>query len=164
MTVSVEIGPGNPLEADFRVDIRPNASMSPRGLAVALICLTVVCLTIALSFLSLGAWPVLPFAGLELFTVGMAVGYTIRRSGDCEVILVSGADVTVTQSSRSKTRKYTFSRYWARVHLVRGPGRLQRSRLTLGSHGRLVEIGTDLADVERSELAAELKQVLRTGI
>lgn len=153
----MQIGRGT---EDFRAEIRPDTSMSPRNLAVTVICLTVVCLTIGLGFLSVGLWLVLPFAGLEIFAVGVAVGYTIRRSSDCEIISIQEKGVTVTKTSGSSSRQSTFPRYWTRVHLERGPNRLNRSRLVLGSHGRFVEIGAGTTDEARDELAAALKQAI----
>ncbi len=157
MAVSVRIGQEG---EDFRAEIRPNASMTPRNLAVSVICVTVVCLTIGLGFLSMGLWLVLPFAGLEIFAVGMAVGYTIRRSADCEIISVREADVTVTKTNGSKSNQSTFPRYWTRVRLDRSPHRLHRSRLILGSHGRFIEVGAGATDEARNELAAALKQAI----
>jgi len=125
---------------------------------------TVVCLTIGLSFLSLGLWLVLPFAGLEIFVVGVAVGYTIRRSSDCEIIFVEGAEVTITKCKERKTHQFSFQRYWVCIRLGQGSNRLQQSRLSLGSHGQFVEIGTDMTNDARSELAVGLKQVLRNEV
>ena len=155
----MQIGQG---EEEFRAEIRPDTSMSPRNLAIAVICLTVVCLTIGLGFLSIGLWLVLPFAGLEIFAVGVAVGYTIRRSADFEVVSIRYEDVTVTKTSGSRSRQSKFPRYWTRVHLLRGPHRLQRSRLVVGSHGRFVEIGGSATEKAKDELAAALKQAIET--
>ena len=159
MAVSMQIGLG---EQEFRAEIRPDASVSPRSLVAIVICLSVVCLTIGLGFLSMGLWLVLPFAGLEIFAVGVAVGYTIRRSADCEIISIQDAQVTVTKTNGSKSRQSTFPRYWTRVFLERGPDRHRRDRLVLGSHGRFVEIGACVTDKARDELAAALKQAIGT--
>ena len=138
--------------------------MSPRGLAAVVICLIVVCLAIALSFFSLGLWLVLPFAGLEIFVVGVAVGYTIHRSKDCEVILVDDKHVIVTKSEGSHVSQDKFERYWARVSLELGTTRLQPSRLKIGSHGRFIEIAKDTTNGAREELAVHLKQALQAAV
>ena len=161
VTVSVEIGEGQTPAGCFRAEIRPNRSASPRNLVVMVICLTVVCLTIALSFFSLGLWLVLPFAGLEIFLIGVVVGYTIRRSDDHEIILVTDDDVVVTRREGSFTREVKFQKYWAQVRLEPGTTRTQPSRLKIGSHGRFIEIGRAIENEERKELSARLKQALR---
>ena len=159
LAVSVQVGQG---DVDFRAEIRPNASMSPRNLVVAVICLAVVCLTIGLAFLSMGLWLVLPFAGLEIFAVGVAVGYTIRRSAETEIISIQESDVSVTKTNGNKSRHSIFPRYWTRVRLERSQNGLRQSRLMIGSHGRFVEVGASTTDEARIELAAVLKQALGT--
>lgn len=162
VTLTVELG-DDPASGVFRAEIRPNCSINPRTLAVAVICLAVVSLTIALSFFSLGLWLVLPFAGLEVFVVGVVVGYTIRRSEDCETIVVSATDIVVTRQEGRKIHRQSFARYWARIKLEPGTNRLQPSRLTIGSHGRFVEVAKRATDSAREELAARLHQVLRAA-
>ncbi len=164
VTLSIQIGDGQIPAGSFRAEIRPNRSMSSRNLVVMVICLTVVCLTIGLSFFSLGLWLVLPFAGLEIFVVGVVVGYTIRRSDDHEVVLVTEDDVVVTKHEGRLTREAKFQKYWAWVRLEPGITRMQPSRLKIGSHGRFVEIGKAIEDRERRELSARLKQVLRAAV
>ena len=135
--------------------------MSPRGLVITVACLAAVCLTIALVFFALGRWLVLPFAGLEIFVVGLAVGYTLRRSHDYEIIEIDGPDIVVTKREGSQTHHFSFQKYWARVSLEPGRARLLPNRLIIGSHGRFVEIGTQITDEARAELAERLKNVLR---
>lgn len=163
MTLAVQIGGGQSPEGQFQVEIRPNCSMSPRNLAVTVICLAVVCLAIGLGFFSLGLWLVLPFAGLEIFVVGMAVGYTIRRAGDWESIVVDTTEVIVTKYVQKEVRQRSFPRYWARICLEPGASRLQPSRLKIGSHGQFVEIGKDITDTAKRELCARLEQALRAA-
>lgn len=157
LALSVQIGDGQIPSGEFRAEVRPNRSMSPRGLVITVICLTIVCLTIALSFLSLGLWLVLPFAGLEIFAVGLAVGYTIRRFDDYEIIVVTDEDVVVFKQEGRLTSEQKFQRYWARVELRSGC-------LEVGSHGRFVEIGKAIDDREKEELSAQLKRVLRAAV
>ena len=164
VTLSIQIGDGQIPTGSFRAEIRPNRSMSSRNLVVMVICLTVVCLTIALSFFSLGLWLVLPFAGLEIFVVGMVVGYTIRRSKDYEIILVDNKHVIVTRNEGSQVSRDKFERYWVRVCLETKTARLQPSQLKIGSHGRFVEIAKGTTDEARARLAKRLKQALQTGV
>lgn len=164
VTLTIQSGDEGLTKQPFRAELRPNCSMSPRGLVAVVICLTVVCLTIALSFFSLGLWLVLPFAGLEIFVVGVAVGYSIHRSKDYEIILVNDKHVMVTRSEGNCISQDKFDRYWVRVSLESGPGRTQSSRLKIGSHGRFIEIAKGATVETRAELAVHLKQVLQTAV
>ena len=167
LTLTVQIGDG-PSTGGFRAEIRPNCSMSPRGLVVTMMCLAAVCLIIALGFFVVGLWLVLPFAGLEIFVVGLAVGYTLRRSRDYEIIEIDGADIVVTKHVArfrgNQTHRFSFQKYWARVCLTPGRTRLRNNRLTIGSHGRFVEIGAQITDEAREKLAARLKHALQEAV
>lgn len=147
----------------FDATIRPNRSMSARQSAVFVICFAVLSLTIALSFFSIGLWLVLPFAGLEVFVVGFAIGYSMRRSEGWETIVVTDCDVAVTKNEFGRSRSYNFQRYWTQVRLEKGASRLQPRRLLIGSHGRFVEIGGDLVEEDRENFAARLAEVVRSG-
>ena len=164
MALTIRLEHGDPRRPSFRAEIKPNRSMSDRNLVVALICLTVVCLTIALSFFSLGLWLVLPFAGLEIFVVGIVVGYTIRRSEDCEIIQVDDKHVVVTQREGRAVREEKFNRCWTRVRLQPGTTPLQPSHLEIGSHGKFIEVGRDLTQDSKQELTTRLNQVLREAV
>lgn len=132
-------------------------------MAVFIICFTALSLTIALSLFSVGMWPVLPFAILHVFVLGVAMGYGLRRSQGYERITVTADEVCVLKSEFGRLRRYNFPRYWARVRLEPGASRLRPSRLLIGSHGRFVEIGREFVDPDRENFAACLTQVLRSG-
>ena len=55
--------------------------MSPAGLAMAFAALAVLTLAIGVGFALVGAWLVLPFAGLEVLMLGVAFFAYARRAG-----------------------------------------------------------------------------------
>ncbi|HXJ08733.1 MAG TPA: DUF2244 domain-containing protein [Burkholderiales bacterium] len=59
-----------------------NCSISPAGFLGVLVSLAVVTLAIGVGFALLGAWLVLPFAGLEVLSLGAAFVMYARRFGD----------------------------------------------------------------------------------
>ena len=147
----------------FSVVIRPHRSMSPRALAVVIILFTVLSLTIALSFLSLGLWLVLPFAGLEVLVVGVVIGLSIRSGEDYEAIAIDDDQVIITLSRNRRTKEHRFQRYWTQVRLTPGGSRLQPSRLWIGSHGQYIELGRDMTEDGREQLTVRLKRALLHG-
>ena len=134
--------------------------MTPRALAVVVIVFALLSLTIALSFLSLGLWLVLPFAGLEILVVGVVIGLSIRSGKDYEAITVDDKHVEITFSRNRRLEEHRFQRYWTQVRLTPGGSRLQPSRLWIGSHGRYVELGRDMAENAREQLAVHLKRAV----
>ena len=58
-----------------------NFSISPKALAAAFALLAAVTVAIGIGFASLGAWLVLPFAGLETLALAIAFFALARRAG-----------------------------------------------------------------------------------
>ena len=119
-----------------------------------------VSLVISLGLLLMGSWPVLPFAGLELGALWAALYAVGLRGRTQEVISVRDDRVEVQRGRTRPTVSVSFQRAWARVVLHR-PSGWYPARLTVGSHGRQVEVGRDLNDWEREHLARELRRRLQ---
>jgi uncharacterized membrane protein len=64
-----------------RLILKRNCSMSPAGLATAFAALAVLTLAIGVGFAVVGAWLVLPFAGLEVLMLAAAFFVYARRAG-----------------------------------------------------------------------------------
>jgi uncharacterized membrane protein len=60
---------------------RRNCSISPAALLGAFAALAVVTLAIGTGFALMGAWPILPFAGLEVAALAVAFVVHVRRVG-----------------------------------------------------------------------------------
>lgn len=63
------------------VHVKRHCSISPQGLASVYGALAAVSLGIAVAFAALGAWLILPFAGLEIAALCAAFWVTARRAG-----------------------------------------------------------------------------------
>lgn len=68
-------------KACFSLILKRNCSMSPAGLAGAFAVLAMLVLAIGAGFAWFGAWPVLPFAGLEVLMLAAAFFVYARRAG-----------------------------------------------------------------------------------
>lgn len=143
--------------------VRPNRSLSWRGNQLFFIVIFAISFTIAGAFAALGMWMMLPFAGLEMLVLGLALYRCSLRSCRQEVITIQGQQVRVAVGRDEPERSCTFDRSWARVILDRAEVRGYPSRLWIRSHGRQVEIGACLVDEERQRLAAALDSALRDG-
>jgi uncharacterized membrane protein len=107
-----------------------------------------------------GMWPILPFAGLELFVLGIALGLSMRRGRYWEVISVHEDRVTIKRHGYEPGESVELARHWARVDLrpSRRPG--HPGRLLIQSHGRVCEVGVTLTEKERRELAGRLRELI----
>lgn len=143
----------------YSITARRNCSMSSSGRVFVFGVLFSVSLGISTGFALLGAWLIMPFAGLEMLVLYWAFRYMERHAGDFERITICGDRLTVECAQIDEVRRYEFNRYWAQIALRPDPeGR--GCRLTLRSHGREVEFGTFLIDSERMALAHQLRKEL----
>ncbi|MBK8523329.1 MAG: DUF2244 domain-containing protein [Betaproteobacteria bacterium] len=116
---------------------------------------------IALIFSAFGAWPVLPFAGIEIGALWLALRHLQRQAGDEERIDIDATTIRVTRRSEDRCDQDEFSRYWARLRVDRPPDK-QTFRLFLRSHGRETEIGRLLTDTQKIVLEKDLRKHLGT--
>lgn len=103
----------------------------------------------------------LPFAGLEMLVLGLALYQCALRGCWQEVITIQGQQVRVAVGRDRPERSCIFERSWAKVILDRSAIWGHPSRLWIRSHGRQVEVGACLVDAERQRLAAALHEALR---
>lgn len=107
-----------------------------------------------------GFWPVLPFAGLELFALGLALGLSMRRGRYREFVSVYGDRIVIERGAGAVEERFELPRAWARVALERSPRRGHPSRLLLRCRGRQWEIGAVLTEAERESLRRRLAELV----
>ncbi|WP_178055125.1 DUF2244 domain-containing protein [Methylophilus methylotrophus] len=138
---------------------KPNASASTESVLKLLLSLVVLSGLIAMGFFHIGAWMVLPFAGLELVLVVLAFVVVLRHRGDYEKITFVENHVEIEQSVLGKIKLARFQCYWTRVTLREGED--GKTSLWIGSHNEEVEFGRDTMDnVQREQVASHLKRML----
>jgi uncharacterized membrane protein len=142
---------------EFVYTARRNNSLSSIGRRFVFGFILTVSLGIAVAFsLVFGAWPILPFAGIEMAVLYLAFRYIDRHAGDYERITIRGDSVAVEVREGSRVTRQELNRCWAQVVCEGG-----HARLALRSHGREVEVGRHLSDDQRAEMALELRRELR---
>lgn len=145
--------------AEFALLSRRNDSLPPGARFLVFVFLFVVSVGIAAAFAAFGAWPILPFAGLEMLALWLAFDCVARHAGDYERIVVEGDRVTVERCEKGRVFRREFNRCWAQV-VVSPDG----ARVALRSHGRETEIGRHASTGERLLLARSLRRHgLRAG-
>ena len=140
--------------------ITPNQSMSWKQLSLAYSGIATVTLAVGCYFWIRGMTLVLPFSGLEVLLLGVALYMTAWRGGTREVITITDDSVLVETGRNKPQQRHDFRRYWTKVVLRRPWVAWYPSKLLLCSHGREVEVGGFLNEEERKGLA----QVLRSAI
>src|SRR3954470_933072 len=135
----------------------PNRSLGLDARRWVLAAIAVNTLGIACFVAALGAWPVLPFAGLEVALVALAFHVLGRHDGDYERLEVGEHEVLYEARCGRQVTRFLANRAWARVQVA---SRGERFAMWLVYGGRSVALGTLLTDEGRRQLAAALRSRL----
>ncbi len=154
------------LVMDCKIVARPNNSLSPENSLKLMVLLAIIALVIALGFTHIGAWLVLPFAGLELAAFAYAFYYIYLHSSDYESIAIEDDKIIVEKRNFKETSITEFQRYWTQVHVrdvINNKSLASKNGLFISSRGKEIEFGKYFIDDEqRVTLARELKQKLQS--
>ena len=140
--------------AGFSLTLKRNCSISPAGLAGVFAALACAVVAIGTGFAVVGAWLVLPFAGLEVLLLAWAYVVYARRAADYEFIELEAGRLTVEVAEAQKTSRYEMDAHRARV-------RLEEERVVLLGAREQLELGRHLDADTRARFAAELQKRLR---
>lgn len=146
--------------AHARIVIAPNCSLSPRGAAFFFLIACAPCFSVATALTVLGYWPVLPFAGLEMLLLAVALRLSLARRHHSQIIVISESDVAVKTDIGKIHSEVVFPRHWAQVKLCCSSSRLHPSHLVIVSHGRQCAVGDFLTEEERRGLAQKLTKLI----
>lgn len=152
------------LDLGNKIILKPNRSLSREGEVRLLAVLLLLIGLIAFGFVNIGAWLVLPFAGLEFLAFLYAFYVINAHEGDYESISIDDENVWIEKKSRHEVVSVSFNRYWANVTLrdVGGGGPLTaKTALFIGSHGKEVEFGSLVGEDQRKLLARQIKQKIK---
>jgi uncharacterized membrane protein len=160
MTTDAFAGPGGARGSlPFERVLLPHRSLPPHGFHVLMLIFGLISLAVGIGFVSIGAWPVFGFFGLDvtLIYVGFRINY--RQARLREILRLAGDTFTVERIGiYGHRRVWQFQPFWVRVVLEeRDP---DRNRLFVASHGRFLAIGDFLAPAVRRELAGTIREAL----
>jgi uncharacterized membrane protein len=144
--------------AEFSVVVKRNCSISPASLLRVFALVAVVSLAIGLGFAAVGAWLILPFAGLEVLALGIAFLVNGRHAGDYERIAGSGGRLTVEIASAARVSRHEFDARTAKVELVQGGA----SGIVLRDRTKSLVLGRHLDADSRAGFGAELARRLKS--
>ena len=143
----------------FKVTFKPNSALSAVSKQRIIILLTLIPCVIGIVFCFLGAWPILPFVGLEVVALAYAFFYINKHEADYESISIEGESLIVERCVAENISQHVINTYWVKIVQHELPnGELH---LYLQSHGKELEVGRYLTRKQRELLAKQLKQ--RTG-
>lgn len=137
--------------------LRPHRSLSPAGFWAIMALLAVWSFAGGIVFLSVGAWPVVGFVGIDVALVWFAfrASYGDRRY---QRVRLAGGTLTIEGvDRRGRHSQHELPSYWTRVSLETIT---DSNRLVLSSHGHHIAVGGFLSPGERAELAPQIEGAL----
>lgn len=140
----------------FDLTARPNRSLSARGQCYWLILIALAVAILAAAAALMGAWPVLPFAGLEIFLVWLAFRVVGRRAGDYESLHLTKNEFRWEIRRGRMVDRLAGNCDWAEFDVSRAPQR----ELQLRYGSKRVQVGRLMTDAQRVELVAAVVAVL----
>ena len=144
----------------FSAIITPHRSLGPKGFLIFMLCLGGLSFIAGVIFVSLGAWPVFGFFGLDVLLVYLAFRANYRTARAYEEVTVTAAELTVRKvNHRGFVRQWTLNPLWVRLdrdeHAEFGI-----ERLYLVSRGARLSIGSFLGPDEKASFAKALSAAL----
>ena len=143
----------------FEAVITPHRSLSEAGLRRLVAFLLLLSATVSTGLWFIGAWPVIGFNGAEMLLAVVLLRRNARERARVERLLLSDAGLVVQRTDtrgRSQVRRLNYA--WLQAVLEERPGRTPV--LLLVERGRQLEVGTDLGEAEKRDLAAALRAAL----
>lgn len=151
-------GPEAAEKSGFFLNWRPNRSLDKQGRRLWLAVIMAPVLLVSAGVAWVGAWPVLPFAGLEMLFVWWAFRLVGKHDDDYEMLDVSSHEFCWERRERRRIDRLTGNPAWATLTWHQS-GSVQGVYLRYG--GRSVMVGTQLCEPERRQLARQLATVFR---
>ena len=143
----------------FDAVLHPHTSLTPRGFFLLMAVVGLVSFCAGIAFVSIGAWPVFGFFGLDVLLVYFAFKLNYRDARRYETVRLTDSLLTVERVAPSGRReRWRFQPYWLQVEVDDHPA--AKNALTLRSHGRILEIGSFLTPDEKIDLANALRAEL----
>ena len=139
--------------------LSPNKSMSWETNKKILIAMFAVAMIIGVSFASIGAWMILPFAGIEVTVVGIGMYYVCWKLNFKQTITLEAESFTVQKGVYFPKQEWQWQA--SQTYLLKQPSRYRMSppTLYLKHLNQKIEIGEFLNRTDKKELQEWLRDM-----
>ncbi|MBL8568920.1 MAG: DUF2244 domain-containing protein [Phreatobacter sp.] len=162
--------PGNPTVADasetesrplLAAILTPHRSLGWPGFIAVMAAVGVLNLIAAIMFAAMGAWPVVPFLGLDVLIIFLAFRANYLHARAYEEVIVTPTEIRIRKVTfHGRSREWRFNPAWTRVTQVVDEDDGQVLSLTLDEGRRKLDIATFLPPVEREGFGKALRIAL----
>ena len=149
-----------PLDATaFEAVIIPHRSLGRTGLRWLVSFILLLSTGISAGLWFMGAWPAVLFNGAEILLAIVLLRRNARSAQASEMLLLSPSGLRVVRTDVGGRRtERTLQSGWLNAVLEERPGRAPA--LWLSDRGHRMEVGAELGEAEKRDLAAALREAL----
>lgn len=140
-----------------KVLMAPNRSASWRTNKLMIAAVGSVTLLVGGAWTYIGAWVILPFAGLEVSLLAYALYRVSRDTLRHEVLYVEPRQLRLETGIESPSRNWVFEREHAYFRLVTPRHELSGANVYLCSAGQQIELGAFLSPEDKHQLISALR-------
>ena len=158
-------GPGEGASPDrdkpiFAARLTPYRSLSEKGFVLLMLFVGVSCFASGILFVSIGAWPVFGFFGLDALLIWGAFKLNYRSGRAFEEIAVWRDDIEFRQvSPAGRARIHRLNPFWTRF-VVERHEEFGIMRMVLRERNREIDIGSFLNPADRDSFAMAFSAAL----
>lgn len=150
-------------EPFFDAILTPHRSLGQAGFKVLMGLLVVFWLVLGGAFLSIGAWPIFGFLGLDIVAIWAAFYWNYRAARARELVSVSRTKLAIRKIAPSgKSEDHGFNPFWARLKVDRHE-EIGVTAIAVTGEGRTVGVGAFLNPDDRESFAKEFGRALATA-
>lgn len=136
-----------------------NRSLSKRGRGLWLILISMVVFMVAMGAAAIGAWLIVPFAGIEILLVWLAFHVVAKHEMDYESLVVTDSEFRWERRDGSKVEKLEGSTHWASVS--RAKKKVDADAIYLFYGGKAVSVGRLMNAAEKRALGAKMAAIFK---
>lgn len=147
----------------FKALLLPHRSLGRTGFMILMGALVFGWIVTGIVFLSLGAWPIFGFFGLDVIGLYVAFRLNYRAARVREEVSVSRTSLDIRKTAASgKSEQFHFNPFWARFSVSRH-SEIGITGMAVVSRERSVPIGSFLNPDERERFATAFSRALATA-
>ena len=144
---------GNFEQALFSATLTPHRSLGQSGFLALMAAFAAIWLATSVFLFALGAWPVVPFVGVDFLAIWLAFRFSYRAGRAQEEVEVRRDAIVVRKTAPGgRTREFRFNPAWTRM-LAERDDDLGVTRILLMSRKESVPVGGFLNPGDRTSFA-----------
>lgn len=147
----------NRTEKNLQLLLMPNHSATWKQTKLMIYGIGGVSLIIAAYWISIGAWMVLPFIGLEIIGLTILARLVCAKSYSKDVLTVSDEEIEVTYGKRSPEKHWHFSLKETELQIVKPHHSMSPLQLKLKDSSKCLPIGSYLNKPDIEQVIQALK-------